>query len=115
MVVELGATVIVPPEYDRLYDVPLDPVTRIEAALVSFTIRVSDCPEEMLLELALIETVGMEAAALAAKAETKTKARRGANDFISSHGVHSSRFALWCEVSRWGSHRPLPERDGQRQ
>lgn len=32
----------------------------MEAALVSVTVRVSDCPEEMLLELAVIDTVGRE-------------------------------------------------------
>ena len=72
-----------------MYDVPLEPVTWIEAALVSVTVRVSVCPEEMLFELALIETVGTDAAALAANAEIATKVRRGARegpkDFISSH------------------------------
>lgn len=61
---------------------PLDPVTWIEAALVSVTVRVSVCPDEMLLELAVIETVGTAAAALAAKAETATKVRKGARDGI---------------------------------
>jgi hypothetical protein len=31
----------------------------MEAALDSVTVRVSDCPEEMLLELAVMETVGV--------------------------------------------------------
>jgi hypothetical protein len=73
--VEVGATVIDPPLYGRVYEVPLDPVTWIDAALVSVTVRVSVCPDEMLLELALIETVGTEAAALAANIETTTKER----------------------------------------
>jgi hypothetical protein len=73
--VEVGATVIDPPLYGRVYEVPLDPVTWIDAALVSVTVRVSVCPDEMLLELALIETVGTEAAALAANTETTTKER----------------------------------------
>ena len=46
---------------------PLLPVTWIDAALDSVTVRVSDCPAEMLLELAVMETTGVEAAALAAK------------------------------------------------
>lgn len=37
---------------------PFDPVTVIEAALDSVMVRVSDCPDEMLLELAVMETVG---------------------------------------------------------
>lgn len=39
---------------------PFVPVTRIEAALVSVIVRVSDCPDEMLAKLAVIETVGVE-------------------------------------------------------
>lgn len=58
--VEVGVTVMDPPLYGRVYEVPLDPVTRTEAALVSVTVKVSDCPDEMLLELAVIETVGLE-------------------------------------------------------
>ena len=37
---------------------PFEPVTWIDAALVSVTVSVSDCPDEILLELAVIETVG---------------------------------------------------------
>lgn len=59
---------------------PLDPVTWIDAAFVSVTVRVSVCPDEMLLELAVIETVGTAAAALAAKAEIATKVRKGFRD-----------------------------------
>lgn len=59
---------------------PLDPVTWIEEAFVSVTVSVADCPAEMLLELAVMETVGAEAAALAANAENARKVRRGAND-----------------------------------
>lgn len=59
-----------------MYEVPFDPVTWIEAALVSFTVSVSDCPAEMLLELAWMETVGTEAAAPLANAEIVTKVRR---------------------------------------
>src|ERR1700760_2201083 len=51
----------------------------------------------MLLELAWIETVG-RAAALAENAEIATKVRKGPKDFILSQDLHSSRFALWCEV-----------------
>ena len=54
----------------------MDPVTWIEAALVSVTVSVTVCPEVMLLELALIETVGTAAAALVAKTETATKGRK---------------------------------------
>lgn len=59
---------------------PLLPVTEIDAALDSVTVRVSDCPAEMLLELAVMETVGMAAAALAAKVEIARKLRKGAKD-----------------------------------
>jgi len=48
----------------------------MEAALVSVTVRVTVCPEVMLLELALIETVGTAAAALAANTEIATKGRK---------------------------------------
>jgi hypothetical protein len=58
----------------------LDPVTWIEAALVSVTVRVSVCPDEMLLELAVIATVGADAAALAANVEIATKGRRSARE-----------------------------------
>jgi hypothetical protein len=80
--VEVGATVIDPPLYGRVYEVPLDPVTWIDAALVSVTVRVSVCPDEMLLELAVIETVGTAAAALVAKTETTTKERKRMRDRI---------------------------------
>jgi len=40
--------------------VPFDPVTRIDAALDAVTVKVSDCPDEMVPELAAIETVGRE-------------------------------------------------------
>ena len=36
----------------------MDPVTLIDPALDAVTVSVSDCPEEMVLELAVIETVG---------------------------------------------------------
>lgn len=39
---------------------PFDPVTWTEADLDAVTVNVSDCPDEMLLELAVIETVGLE-------------------------------------------------------
>lgn len=39
---------------------PFDPVTCTEAALDAVTVRVSVCPAVMLLELALIVTVGPE-------------------------------------------------------
>jgi hypothetical protein len=54
----------------------LDPVTWIEAALVSVTVSVTVCPEVMLLELALIETVGTAAEAVVAKTATATKVRK---------------------------------------
>ena len=108
--VDVGATVNVPPLYGKVYDVPFEPVTWIEAALVSVTVRVTCCPDVMLLELALIETVGSAAEALAVKVNTPTKVKndaiKGPKRFISSRDVHSSRFALWCDVSRVGSLRP---------
>jgi hypothetical protein len=55
----------------------LDPVTRIEAALDSVTVRVSDCPAEMLLELAVMETWGTEAVALAANEAIARTVRTG--------------------------------------
>lgn len=61
---------------------PFDPVTWIDAALVSVTVRVSVCPDEMLLELAVIETVGTAAEALVAKTETTTKERMRMRDRI---------------------------------
>jgi len=45
------------------------PFTWIEPAPDSVTVRVSDCPAEMLLELAVMGNGGTEAAALAANAE----------------------------------------------
>ena len=87
---------IFPPEYGRVYEVPLDPVTRIEAALVSVTVRVAVCPEEMVLGLAVIETVGAEAAALAVNTETATKVRIGAREEIVFTGP-----ALIFAYTRW--------------
>jgi len=69
-----------------VYDVPFDPVTWIDAALVSVTVRVTVCPEVMLLELALIETVGTAAAALAAKIEIATKGRKRLRRFKQGKG-----------------------------
>jgi hypothetical protein len=40
--------------------VPFDPVTWTDAVLVVVTVRVSDCPAEIVLELAVIEIVGRE-------------------------------------------------------
>ena len=37
---------------------PLEPVTFTEAVFESVTVSVTDCPEEMLVELAVIEMVG---------------------------------------------------------
>ena len=59
---------------------PLDPVTLIDAALDSVTVRVSVCPDEMLLELAVIETVGVEAFALLANVEIARNTKRDAKD-----------------------------------
>lgn len=39
---------------------PLLPATESDPALDSVTVRVSDCPAEILLELAVIETMGVE-------------------------------------------------------
>lgn len=58
----------------------MDPVTLIDAALDSVTVRVSVCPAEMLAELAVMETVGVEAFALVANAEIASNVRRGAKD-----------------------------------
>jgi len=58
VVVAVGATVMVPPAYETMYLVPFDPATLTEAAFDAVTVSVSDCPEEMLLELAVMETVG---------------------------------------------------------
>jgi hypothetical protein len=86
-----------------LYDVPFDPVTWMEEALVSVTVKVSVCPDEMLLELALIETVGTAAAALAAKAETATKVRKGTRDGIVFTGKPALMFV--CTVGTGSTQR----------
>jgi hypothetical protein len=72
----------------------LDPVTWMDAALVSVTVSVSDWPAEMLLELALMETVGTEAAALLANAKTARKLRSGARDENAFMGPALSEF-IW--------------------
>jgi hypothetical protein len=59
----------------------LEPFTLIDPALVSVTVNVSDCPAEMLLELALIATVGTDAAALLANSENK---RNKGKDFCTA-------------------------------
>lgn len=56
----MGDTVSVPPLYGNVYDVPLDPVTLTDALFVSVTVNVTDCPDEILVELAVIETVGSD-------------------------------------------------------
>ena len=61
-----------------MYEVPFEPVTRIDAALVSVTVRVSDCPADMVADCAVIDTVGTDAAAFnGEKAVTASKASRG--------------------------------------
>jgi len=82
VVVEVGATVSVPPLYGRVYDVPFDPVTWTEAALATVTVRVSVCPEVIVLELALIEIVGTAAEAVAAKTEIATKVSKRVRERI---------------------------------
>jgi hypothetical protein len=77
-----------------LYEVPLDPVTCTEAALDAATFSESDCPAEMLLELAVMETEGTEAVALAANAEIARKLRRRANDGRAFMGPALCRF-IW--------------------
>lgn len=59
---------------------PFDPVTCTEPALDAATVKVSACPAEMLLELAVMETVGREAAALVADAEIAKNVVRDAKD-----------------------------------
>lgn len=72
---------MLPPEYGRLYELPSDPVTWTEAALVSVTVKVSDCPADMLPDCAVMETVGVAAEAVRGNnAGTATKARRGHNE-----------------------------------
>jgi len=82
----------------------LDPVTWIEAALVSVTVRVTVCPEVMLFELALMETVGTAAEAMVAKNEIATKVRKRVREGIDFTGacleglVHVPDCALGGEV-----------------
>jgi len=75
----------------------LDPVTWMEAALVSVTVSVSDWPAEMLLELALMETVGTEAAALLANAKTARKLRSGARD--GNVFIGPALFSIYLEIA----------------
>jgi hypothetical protein len=58
----------------------LEPVTFTEAALVALTVRVSDCPAEMLLDEAVMETTGREADALLANADKATKVSKVGSD-----------------------------------
>ena len=82
----------------------MDPVTWIEAALVSVTVRVTVCPEVMLFELALMETVGTAAEAMVAKNEIATKVRKRVREGIDFTGacleglVHVPDCALGGEV-----------------
>jgi hypothetical protein len=69
---------MVPPEYGRVYELPSEPVTWQDAALPVLTVRVSDCPAEMVLYWAVMEIVGAEAAALGTKAVVPSSARRSA-------------------------------------
>jgi hypothetical protein len=74
--VEDGATVMLPPLYGSVYEVPFEPLTWIDAALVSVTVSVSDCPAEIDVDCAVMETVGTDAAALTGRnAATENKAR----------------------------------------
>jgi hypothetical protein len=70
-------------------------VTWIEAALVSVTVSVSVCPAEMVLELALMETVGTAAAALVAKAVIATKVRKETREGIFFTGPASNCSIVW--------------------
>jgi hypothetical protein len=40
--------------------VPFDPVTFTDADLLAVTVSVTDCPAEILVELAVIETTGFD-------------------------------------------------------
>ncbi len=55
---ELGFTVMLPPLYASVYELPSEPVTLQDAELLACTVSVSDCPAEIVLELAVIDTVG---------------------------------------------------------
>jgi hypothetical protein len=79
----------------------------MEEALVSVTVKVSVCPDEMLLEPALIETVGTAAAALAAKAETATRVRKGTRDGIVFTGEPALMFV--CTVGTGSTPAEWPE------
>jgi hypothetical protein len=64
-----------------VYEVPLDPVTLTEAALDAVTVSLSDFPAEMLPELAVMVTVGMDAAALLANTENTENTRNKCRNF----------------------------------
>lgn len=60
---------------------PFDPVTWIDAALVSVTVSVSDCPAEIDGDCAVMETVGTAAEAFRGRiAATENKARKEHNE-----------------------------------
>ena len=56
--VEDGETVMVPPDAERVYDDPSDPVTLTAVALEAVTVRVSEVPGVMELFAGVIEIVG---------------------------------------------------------
>jgi hypothetical protein len=59
VVVEVGATVTVPPEAARLNTEPSEPETLTEAALEAVTVSASELPGLIELCAAVIETVGV--------------------------------------------------------
>ena len=80
----------------------MDPVTRMEPAFVSVTVRVTVCPEVMLLELAVIETVGTAAAALAANTESATKRKKTCWKGNCFHRGPALGL-VHCQIALWGA------------
>ena len=62
------------------------------------TVKVSACPAEMLLELAVMETVGREAAALVANAEIAKNVVRDAKDGKNFMGMTCLVMGITCLV-----------------
>jgi hypothetical protein len=58
VVVDFGDTAKLPPEAGTLYMEPSEPATFTEVALEAVTVKVSEDPAVMLLELARMVTVG---------------------------------------------------------
>lgn len=96
----VGSTDTAPPVPATVYAVPFDPVTFTDAAFEAFMVSVSACPEEMLLELAVMATIGVEALLpVAARIEDGVAMpSKGRTENKKTETIGFTKGPLWCRI-----------------